>query len=108
MATAIRAIPTLYGETTNSFESEAERAEHTEQNLGTKAIGGATNYVHALPSPINGYDSRRSVCGISFEGLKINGRPIYETMPGKPTWYQTSDYVPMFVENHVEGITFKK
>ena len=33
MATAIRAIPTLYGETAKSFESEAE---HTEQNPGTQ------------------------------------------------------------------------
>lgn len=33
MATAIRAIPTLYGDTTKSFKSEAER---TEQNPGTQ------------------------------------------------------------------------
>jgi len=33
MATAIRAIPTLYGETAKSFESEAVR---TEQNPGTQ------------------------------------------------------------------------
>jgi len=33
MATAIRAIPTLYGETALNFESEAAR---TEQNPGTQ------------------------------------------------------------------------
>ena len=33
MATAIRAIPTLYGETAKSFESEAKR---TELNPGTQ------------------------------------------------------------------------
>ena len=33
MATAIRAIPTLYGETAKSFESEAVR---TEQNPSTQ------------------------------------------------------------------------
>ena len=33
MATAIRAIPTLYGETAKLFESEATR---TEQNPGTQ------------------------------------------------------------------------
>ena len=33
MATAIRAIPTLYGEIAKSFESEAAR---TEQNPGTQ------------------------------------------------------------------------
>lgn len=69
---------------------------------------------NGIPAPppylsiINGYDAQRSVRGITFEGLKINGRSIYDTMPGKPGWYQTADYVPLFVGNHVEGITFKK
>ena len=35
MATAIRAIPTLYGETAKTFESESE-ATLTEQNPGTE------------------------------------------------------------------------
>jgi hypothetical protein len=29
-------------------------------------------------------------------------------MPGKPRWYQTADYVPIFVGNHVQGISFSK
>ncbi len=29
-------------------------------------------------------------------------------MPGKPKWYQTADFVPIYVGNHVEGVTFKK
>lgn len=59
-------------------------------------------------SVINGYDADRKVKNITFEGLKINGRAIYDDMPGKPRWYATSDYVPMFVGNHVEGVVFKK
>ena len=61
-----------------------------------------------LLSIINGYNEERRVKNITFEGLKINGRAIYDDMPGKPKWYQTADYVPMFVGNHVEGLTFKK
>ena len=62
----------------------------------------------AALSIINGYNEERKVRNITFEGLKINGRAIYDDMPGKPKWYQTADYVPMFVGNHVEGLTFKK
>ena len=59
-------------------------------------------------SIINGYDAERKIKGITFEGLKINGRAIYDKMPGKPGWYATADLVPIFVGNHVEGVTFKK
>ncbi len=59
-------------------------------------------------SIINGYDEQRRVEGITFEGLKINGRTIYDDMPGKPKWYSTADYVPMFVGNHVGSVMFRK
>ena len=59
-------------------------------------------------SVINGYNEERKVKNITFEELKINGRPIYDDMPGKPKWYQTADFVPIYVGNHVEGVTFKK
>ena len=59
-------------------------------------------------SIINGYNEERKVKNIRFEGLKINGKPIYDDMPGKPKWYATADYVPMFVGNHVEGLSFEK
>ena len=59
-------------------------------------------------SIINGYNEDRKVKNITFEGLKINGKAIYDTMPGKPTWYSTCDYVPIFVGNHVENIKFNK
>lgn len=59
-------------------------------------------------SIINGYNEDRKVKNIVFEGLKINGRALYDDMPGKPKWYKTADYVPMVVGNHVEGVVFKK
>lgn len=65
---------------------------------------GKTPYL----SVITGYDSGRKVKGITFEGLKINGRTIYDNMVGKPSWYSTSDYVPMFRGNHVENLIFNK
>ena len=58
-------------------------------------------------SIINGYNEERKVTNVTFEGLKINGREIFNGMPGKPGWYSTSDYVPAFVGNHVEGLVFK-
>ena len=58
-------------------------------------------------SVINGYNEERKVKNITFEGLKINGRHIHDKMPGKPGWYQTTDFVPVFVGNHVENVTFK-
>ena len=59
-------------------------------------------------SIITGYDAEHKVKDITFEGLKINGRKIYDDMPGKPKWHATADYVPMFVGSHVENLTFKK
>ena len=59
-------------------------------------------------SVITGYDAQHKVKNVTFEGLKINGKKIYDDMPGKPKWYQTADYVPMFVGSHVENLTFVK
>lgn len=58
-------------------------------------------------SVIAGYDTGRTVKGVTFEGLEINGKRIFDDMPGKPKWYSTADYVPMFVGNHVKGMKFK-
>ena len=67
-------------------------------------------YNGAMPymSVIAGYDEQRRVSGITFQGLKINGQPIYDDMPGKPKWYQTADYVPIYLGPHVEGLQFLK
>lgn len=59
-------------------------------------------------SIITGYDAQHKVKNIIFEGLKINGRAVYDEMPGKPKWHATSDYVPMFVGSHVENLKFIK
>ena len=59
-------------------------------------------------SVINGYNEQRKIKNVTFEGLKINGRLIYDTMPSKPNWFLTSDYVPMFVGSHVENLKFNK
>ena len=64
---------------------------------------GKTPYM----SVINGYDSERVVKNVRFEGLKINGKTISDNMPEKPKWYATSDYVPAFVGNHVENVSFE-
>lgn len=57
-------------------------------------------------SIINGYDDERKVKGITFEGIKINGRLLHDKMEGKPAWYSTADYIPMYVGNHVENVVF--
>ena len=59
-------------------------------------------------SIITGYDGDRKVKNIRFEDFRINGQRIYDDMPGKPRWYHTSDYVPMYVGPHVEKLTFTK
>ena len=59
-------------------------------------------------SVITGYDEQHKVRNVTFEGLKINGKPIYDGMPGKPKWYNTGDYVPMFIGSHVENLKFVK
>ena len=57
-------------------------------------------------SVISGYDDHRQVKGVTFEGLKINGRLLHDKMEGKPAWYSTADYVPIYVGNHVENVVF--
>ena len=59
-------------------------------------------------SVITGYDANHQVRNVTFEGLKINGRTLSDDMPGKPKWYSTADYVPMFVGSHVENLKFVK
>lgn len=59
-------------------------------------------------SVITGYDAQHKVKNVTFEGLKINGKAIYDDMPDKPKWYSTADFVPMFVGSHVENLKFLK
>lgn len=52
-----------------------------------------------------GYDEERTISQVTFESLKINGRVISDTMP-KPAWFKTSDFVPMFANEHVIDLKF--
>lgn len=54
-----------------------------------------------------GYDETRKIKGVTFDNLVINGEHIYDEMPGKPKWYKTSDFVRLFIGEHVEDVTFK-
>lgn len=66
-------------------------------------------YKGATPelSIITGYDEERKIENVIFENLRINGKHIYDRMPGKPAWYQTWDMARCFVGNHVEGVVFE-
>ena len=78
-----------------------------------RGVGNVTfrNVRYTGPEPclsvINGYDGSRRVSGVTFEGLRVNGRLLSDDMAGKPRWYATSDYVPAFVGNHVENVVFR-
>lgn len=52
-----------------------------------------------------GLDSDHVIKDVTFENLRINGRTISENT-GKPAWYQASDGVPMFVNDHVRNLRF--
>ena len=57
-------------------------------------------------SIIAGYDQSRMVKNIRFENLTVNGRIIADDMKGKPAWYKTADMANIYVNDHVEGLTF--
>ncbi|KAL2875886.1 hypothetical protein SGCOL_008882 [Colletotrichum sp. CLE4] len=58
-------------------------------------------------SMIMGYDQDRMVKNVTFENLKVGDGIIHEEMP-KPKWYMVEDFVPLFVNEHVEGVKFSK
>lgn len=47
------------------------------------------------------------VKNIRFENLTINGKYISDDMPDKPGW-KTADMANIYVNDHVEGLTFSK
>lgn len=57
---------------------------------------------------IAGYDQSRMVKNIRFENFTINGKVITDDMPGKPKWYKTADMANIYVNDHVDNITFSK
>lgn len=58
------------------------------------------------PSQILGFDAGRTVENVTFINLKVGDALIHDHMP-KPRWYLPSDFVPMFVNEHVKNITFQ-
>ncbi|KAL6410935.1 putative tat pathway signal sequence domain protein [Ilyonectria robusta] len=60
----------------------------------------------ALTSIMSGYDGTRTIDGVTFRNLTINGLAINDKMK-KPSWYLTSDYIPMYVNEHVYHVTFE-
>lgn len=58
-------------------------------------------------SIITGYDDSRTISGIHFDNLVINGQKISDDMPDKPKWYKTSDFANMFIGEHVSDVTFQ-
>ena len=63
------------------------------------------NGTHANPPTLVGYDEDRNTTGVTFENLVVNSKQISDNMQ-KPTWYSTSDYIPMFANEHVLNLTF--
>ncbi|KAH6694994.1 endo-polygalacturonase [Leptodontidium sp. MPI-SDFR-AT-0119] len=63
------------------------------------------NGTNANPSILDGYDSERTISFVTFKNLVINGKQIADSMR-KPTWYETSDFVPMFANDNVQNLTF--
>ncbi|EOO01314.1 putative tat pathway signal sequence domain protein [Phaeoacremonium minimum UCRPA7] len=60
---------------------------------------------HAGTSIMHGYDSDRAVEGVTFYNLTVNGLAINDKMQ-KPSWYRTSDYIPMYFGPFSRNITF--
>ena len=58
-------------------------------------------------SIITGYNEERSIEGVHFRDLRLNGRHIFDEMDGKPGWYKTSDMMHCFVGNHVKLVSFE-
>lgn len=58
-------------------------------------------------SILMGYDATRPITGVHFRDFRVNGQRFFDKMPGKPTWYKTSDFMRCFVGNHVQDVTFE-
>ncbi|KAF2220421.1 pectin lyase fold/virulence factor [Elsinoe ampelina] len=58
-------------------------------------------------SQILGYDGGRGVRDVVFEGLKLGERIVHGDME-KPRWYMVEDFVPVFVNEHVQGLVFRR
>ncbi|MFC3493679.1 glycosyl hydrolase family 28 protein [Glycomyces rhizosphaerae] len=52
-----------------------------------------------------GYDAEHAIKDVTFQNFSVNGKVISDT-GGKPRWYNTTDMVPMHVNEHVTGLRF--
>jgi hypothetical protein len=58
-------------------------------------------------SLICGYDDSRTIEGVQFQNLVINGLHVSDDMPGKPGYYKTADMARIFVGEHVKDVSFQ-
>lgn len=65
------------------------------------------NGKNANLSIISGYNEQRAIRNVVFENLRINGRLIWDQMPGKPGYFATSDVAGIFIGEHVTGLEFR-
>ncbi|RFU74877.1 tat pathway signal sequence domain [Trichoderma arundinaceum] len=61
---------------------------------------------NAGTSIFTGYDANRTISNVTFENLVVNGKTIYDTMK-KPGWYLSTDFVPLYTNEHVHNMTLK-
>ncbi|MCX4977078.1 putative Ig domain-containing protein [Streptomyces sp. NBC_00620] len=60
---------------------------------------------HASTSHMVGYDADHAIKDVIFENLVINGTLVSDT-DGHASWYKTSDFVPMYTNEHVSNLKF--
>lgn len=60
---------------------------------------------HAGTAVVAGYDETHGIEFVRFENLTINGGQISDKMK-KPSWFLTTDFIPMYVNDHVKNLTF--
>ncbi|RYO90317.1 hypothetical protein DL762_002756 [Monosporascus cannonballus] len=76
------------------------------KNVTVKGLVYNSSGKHTVnPALIQGYAEDRAVEFVDFQGLNINGLHVWDNM-AKPSWYQTSDFVPMIVGSFVRNLTF--
>ncbi|GHG89101.1 glycosyl hydrolase family 28 protein [Streptomyces lanatus] len=52
-----------------------------------------------------GYDAKHAIKDVTFENLVVNGTVIADSMK-KPSWYYTTDNIPMHANEHVLNLKF--
>ena len=58
-------------------------------------------------SIVTGYAEDRAVKGLVFEDFRVNGRLMTDDMKGKPSYYHTTDFLPLYMGPHVEKPIFR-